>query len=104
MAYFDGNSVTALWNFAQHYAMSDNSYDTTFGPSTPGHSTGPAEPRAPQGTRGGVSRPYVIQNAGNGQGTVIGDSQSTTTTAPNRDHVQLSADNKNIGDLLTPRA
>jgi len=30
MAYYDGNSVTALWNFAQHYAMSDNSYDTTF--------------------------------------------------------------------------
>ena len=37
MAYYDGNSVTAQWNFAQHYAMSDNSYDTTFGPSTPGH-------------------------------------------------------------------
>src|SRR5271156_6911 len=23
MAYFDGNTVTALWNYAQHYAMSD---------------------------------------------------------------------------------
>ena len=33
MAYYDGNSVTALWNFAQHYAMSDNPYDTTLGPS-----------------------------------------------------------------------
>jgi len=36
MGYYDGNTVTALWNYAQHYAMSDNSYDTNFGPSTPG--------------------------------------------------------------------
>ena len=36
MGYFDGNTVTALWNYAQKYAMSDNSYDTEFGPSTPG--------------------------------------------------------------------
>lgn len=25
MGYFDGNTVTALWNYAEHYAMSDNS-------------------------------------------------------------------------------
>jgi len=36
MDYYDGNTVTALWNYAQHYAMNDNSYGTTFGPSTPG--------------------------------------------------------------------
>ena len=36
MDYYDGNTVTGLWNYAQHYAMSDNNYDTTFGPSTPG--------------------------------------------------------------------
>ena len=36
MDYYDGNTVTALWNYAQHYAMSDNNWDTTFGPSTPG--------------------------------------------------------------------
>jgi phospholipase C len=36
MGYFDGNTVTALWNYAQNFAMSDNSFDTTFGPSTPG--------------------------------------------------------------------
>jgi len=35
MGYFDGNTVTALWNYAQHFAMSDNSYSTVFGPSTP---------------------------------------------------------------------
>jgi phospholipase C len=36
MDYYDGNTTTALWNYAQHYAMSDNNWDTTFGPSTPG--------------------------------------------------------------------
>ena len=36
MDYYDGNTVTALWNYAQNYAMSDNNYDTDFGPSTPG--------------------------------------------------------------------
>jgi len=36
MDYYDGNTVTGLWNYAQQYAMSDNSYSDTFGPSTPG--------------------------------------------------------------------
>ena len=36
MDYFDGNTVTALWNYAQNYAMSDNNFDPQFGPSTPG--------------------------------------------------------------------
>ena len=34
MGYYDGNTVTALWNYAQHFAMSDNSFETTFGPSS----------------------------------------------------------------------
>ena len=36
MGYYDGNTVTALWNYAQHFAMSDNFYGTNFGPSTDG--------------------------------------------------------------------
>ena len=36
MDYYDGNTVTALWNYAQRFAMSDNSYGTTYGPSSPG--------------------------------------------------------------------
>ena len=36
MSYYDGNTVTGLWNYAQHFAMSDNNYGTTYGPSTPG--------------------------------------------------------------------
>src|SRR3984885_835001 len=30
MGYYDGNTVTALWNYAQSFAMSDNSFGTTF--------------------------------------------------------------------------
>ncbi|HEX8918619.1 MAG TPA: alkaline phosphatase family protein [Chloroflexota bacterium] len=36
MGYYDGNTVTALWNYAQYFAMNDNSFGTVFGPSTPG--------------------------------------------------------------------
>lgn len=36
MGYYDRNTVTALLNCAQHYAMSDNFFSTTFDPSTPG--------------------------------------------------------------------
>jgi phospholipase C len=36
MDYYDGNTVTGLWNYAQHFALNDNSYGTTYGPSTPG--------------------------------------------------------------------
>ncbi len=36
MGYYDGNTVTAMWNYAQHFAMSDNGRGSTYGPSTPG--------------------------------------------------------------------
>jgi phospholipase C len=36
MGYFDGNTVTGLWNLAQHFTLNDNYYGSAFGPSTPG--------------------------------------------------------------------
>ncbi|HTW59437.1 MAG TPA: alkaline phosphatase family protein [Terriglobales bacterium] len=36
MGYFDGNTVTAMWNYAQNFALSDNFHGSTFGPSSPG--------------------------------------------------------------------
>jgi phospholipase C len=36
MDYYDGNTVTALWNYAQHGVLYDNAFGATFGPSTPG--------------------------------------------------------------------
>lgn len=36
MGYFDGNTVTALWNYAQFFSMSDNFRTTNIGASTVG--------------------------------------------------------------------
>ena len=94
MDYFDGNTVTALWNYAQAYAMSDNSFGTDFGPSTVGalnlisgntHGATPADLTTPFG-------PDTVM------GTVIGDPQPTGDIATNRDNAQMSG--LNVGDLL----
>src|SRR5437763_1862139 len=36
MDYYDGNTVTALWNYAQRGVLFDSAFGATFGPSTPG--------------------------------------------------------------------
>lgn len=36
MGYYDGDTVGALWRYAQRFAMSDNFFGTEYGPSTPG--------------------------------------------------------------------
>jgi phospholipase C len=98
MGYYDGNTVTAFWNYAQHFAMSDNSYDTNFGPSTPGainlvsgQTNGVSSNMSPGGAtipdgNGGLS---LISDA-----DPLGDVCSTTTG----ELVHFSG--KNIGDLL----
>ena len=101
MGYYDGNTVTALWNYAQIYAMSDNSFGTTFGPSTPGvlnliaGNTGGANVTA--GSASGNVSPA---------GTVIGDprpdpSLDDCTLAPPRTYISVSG--KNVGDLLNAK-
>jgi phospholipase C len=37
LGYYDGNTVTALWNYAQNFAMSDAFFDTEFGTTVMGH-------------------------------------------------------------------
>jgi phospholipase C len=96
MGYFDGNTVTALWNYAQHFAMNDNSYGTTFGPSTPGvlnlvaGTTYPAMPSA--------ANAKIVPN-NSGPGTLVGDLDPTGDVCSAGTTVQLSG--PNIGDLLT---
>ena len=108
MAYYDGNSVTALWNYAQNYSMSDNFYDTTFGPSAPGHInlvSGQTHGVTTKFMPGGQPFPphNVIDDAGNGQGTLINDSQPLGDDCSFRDQVRFSSDNRNIGDLLNAK-
>ena len=93
MGYYDGNTVTGIWNYAQHYAMSDNSYSTTFGPSTPG-----ALNLVSGQTHGFTSDGNAVPAASS---TVIGDPQPTGDTCDSRDSsTSTDPKNKNIGDLL----
>jgi len=106
MGYYDGNTVGALWNYAQKFAMSDNAYTSTYGPSTPGalevvsgqtngltpvkFSTGPVSATA--------TGSYYV-NDGQGGFTLINDvDPANDTCSSTTDTALLSA--KNIGDLL----
>jgi phospholipase C len=97
MDYFDGNTVTALWNYAQNYALSDNSYGTDFGPSTVGALN------LISGNTHGASPADLVTAFGTDtvQGTVIADPQPTGDSATSRDNVQMSG--KNVGDLLNEK-
>jgi len=99
MNYYDGNTVTAMWNYAQRFAMSDNSYGTTFGPSSPGAIN------LVSGQTGGVDK--IINGAdtkgdlvadGRGGQTMISDAQPYYDDCSTRDAVSLSG--KNVGDNL----
>jgi phospholipase C len=108
MGYYDGNTVTALWNYAQHYSMSDNFYNTTFGPSSPGHInlvSGQTHGVTTKFMPGGQPFPahMVIDDTGDGQGTLINDSQPFGDDCSSRDQVRFGPDNKNIGDLLNAK-
>jgi phospholipase C len=83
MGYFDGNTVTAFWNYAQNYAMSDNSWSDTYGPSTPGllnmfagNTNGIVATVTPGGSLSGNALPDGTGITPNGN-TLIGDIDPT---------------------------
>lgn len=96
MGYYDGNTVTALWNYAQYFAMNDNHFGTNFGPSTPGAlnvvsgMTGNADPTLQVNTSGDV-----VNN------TVIGDADPYFDDCHGSEYVGMSSANVNIGNLLS---
>lgn len=92
MGYVDGNSVTALWNYAQYFAMSDNSYGTTFGPSTPG-----ALNLVSGQTHGYVPGPKDLTGEVE-SGSVMGDPQPLYDNCSTRDTVGMTG--INVGNLL----
>jgi phospholipase C len=101
MSYYDGNTVSAMWNYAQTYAMSDNSFGTNFGPSSVG-----AINLISGNTSGAtVTAGSASGNVGSG-GALIGDprpdpSLDDCTLAPPRTYVSMSG--KNVGDLLNAK-
>jgi phospholipase C len=96
MGYFDGNTVMGIWNYAQFFALNDNAYTDTYGPSTPGALE--VVSGQTNGAKAILGSPSFIPD-GQGGFTQIGDTDpafdvcsSTKTT------VQMTS--KNIGDLL----
>jgi phospholipase C len=108
MDYYDGNTVTGLWNYAQRYAMSDNFYGTVFGPSTPGALnlvSGQTAGGTPLNASGQVvPDPGAVgsPDAG-GTGTVYGDPDPYYDGCSNHNNPTVKMSGTNIGDLLTAK-
>jgi phospholipase C len=103
MGYYDGNTVTALWNYAQNFAMSDNAYTSTYGPSTPGALeviAGQTNGMQIVKTTKQPSAPHSYYvNDGQGGFTMINDvDPGYDVCSKPTDQVLMSG--KNIGDLL----
>jgi phospholipase C len=106
MDYYDGNTVTGLWNLAQHYTLNDNAYGTQFGPSSPGavnvisgdtsgaETQGGSSSAVINGTLNGDIDPYFDQ-CSNSSATPSGPGEAGGTTG------ELTG--KNIGDLLNTK-
>ena len=107
MDYYDGNTVTGLWNYAQNYAMSDNNWDTTFGPSTEG---------AIDVSSGLSSDSYAVTPAGTkttdagaitSDGTTYGDIDPYYDECSDSNHTSSNPEGvmtgENIGDLLNTK-
>ncbi|MGA8760062.1 MAG: alkaline phosphatase family protein [Stellaceae bacterium] len=103
MGYYDGNTVTALWNYAQHFAMSDNFYDTEFGTTVMGHLnliSGQTHQTYEPGNvlKAGSTKSYVIRN-----GSVIANLSSTLDDCISPPVATVQMTGHNVGDLLNAK-
>ncbi|MGR6974457.1 phospholipase C [Streptomyces cynarae] len=119
MDYYDGNTVTGLWNYAQHYALSDRSYSSNYGPSTPGalnlvsgqtHGVISVDPATGTENPKQTSTPdsYTVQSPdANGVGTMVNDPDPAYDDCSGKDHTSKNAlaamQGRNIGDLLNSK-
>lgn len=98
MGYFDGNTVTAMWNYAQKFSMNDNAYTDSYGPSTNGAIN------VISGQTNGVkmivgSSPSNVIADGAGGLTLIGDIDPGFDVCSSKSTAGILT-GKNIGDLL----
>lgn len=119
MDYYDGNTVTGLWNYAQHYALNDRSFSSVYGPSTPGalnlisgqtHGVTSVDPSTGTENPKQTSTPdaYTVKSPdAKGVGTVINDPDPAYDDCAGKDHTSTNAlaamQGKNIGDLLNAK-
>jgi phospholipase C len=114
LGYFDGNTVTAYWNYAQNFALNDNSFGSNFGPSTPGALNLIAGQTAGGTTHFGSGSTNSYPNTVTTPVTDIGDFDAylddcgvdqggkiqTATTLEMNSDATAATGNRNIGDLL----
>jgi phospholipase C len=116
MDYYDGNTVTGLWNYAQHYALGDRSFSSVYGPSSPGalnlisgqtHGVISVDPASGTENPKQTKTPdayTVLSPDAKGVGTVTNDPDPAYDDCSDKDHTSTSAlaamQGKNIGDLL----
>jgi phospholipase C len=110
MDYYDGNTVTALWNYAQQYSLSDNSYDSNFGPSSPGAiNLISGQTNGFQAVTSVTHTPTtdsyaVVDPNSKGIGTVINDPDPAFDDCADSNHTSTNnlavGTGQNIGDLL----
>jgi len=115
MSFYDGNTVTAIWHYAQHFAMSDNSYGTNFGPSTVGAVNlisgntccATLLPLAADGKTPGSASGNIA--GGLSTGAVIGDPRPghdnclTTPAVGTAKKTRITMSGLNVGDLLNKK-
>ncbi|MFT4081234.1 MAG: alkaline phosphatase family protein [Nocardioides sp.] len=120
MGYYDGNVVTGMWNLAQNYALGDNSWDVTFGPSTPGalnvvsgqtyggiayDST--SDDSDPTAASSQTASGFSAVDSSTGIGTVIGDPDPVYDDCSDTNHTASSntvgMQGENVGDLLNEK-
>ena len=104
MGYYDGNSVTALWNYAQNYALNDNTYTSNFGPSTVGAlnlisgTTSPATSTTKD--TDAIMNGYIVDDPN----PYYDDCSFATSVSGNATETQAMREGKNIGDLLNNKS
>jgi phospholipase C len=95
MGYYDGNTVTGLWNLAQNFSISDNSFGTNFGPSTVGAIN------LISGQTHGTDIPAIAGSVENN--TIIGDPQPSLANDDCANPGGVAMSGRNVGDLLNKR-
>jgi len=91
MGYYDGNTVTALWNYAQQYAMSDNNFATEFGTTVMGHINL---------ISGDTHQTNVASNADIANGSIIANINPAKILDDCTSGTTVEMTSKNVGDLL----
>jgi phospholipase C len=111
MGYFDGNTVTGLWNYAQNFALSDSFFGSNFGPSSPGainlasgNTHGFTQADANTGVQVNPPPGLAAPDAA-GVGSMIGDPQPFYDDCSSHaaGNALTKGTGRNVGDLLNAK-